>query len=50
MCKCIDQLLSIDVALLMLLELLTIAVVMFFCFVDVVGTVDHRCFNVLLFC
>jgi len=48
MCKCIDQLLSIDVVLLMLVELLTITVVTFFCFVDVGGIVDYHCSNFAL--
>jgi hypothetical protein len=33
----------------MLLELLTITIYTFFCFVDVGGIVDHHCLNFLLF-
>ena len=38
------------IVLLILVELLTITVLTFFCFVDIGGIVDHHCLNFLLFC
>jgi hypothetical protein len=45
-----QQLFKLSFVLLILVELLTITVKAFFCFVDIGGIVGHQCLNFLLFC
>jgi hypothetical protein len=49
-CNCWPSLFKLSFVLLILVELLTITVLTFFCFVDIGGIVDHHCLNCLLFC
>ena len=49
-CNCWPSLFKLSFVLLILVELLTITVLTFFCFVDIGGIVDHHCLNCLLCC
>jgi hypothetical protein len=48
--KCWPSLFKLSFVLLILVELSTITVSTFFCFVHIGGIVDHHCLSFLLFC